>query len=134
MIIRKLENAIHQDRVISSQGWESSRLLLKNDGAGFSFHITRIFAGAELLMHYKHHIESVYCISGNGEIEDVAKHIIYPISPGTLYVLDKHDKHILRAFDELQLACVFNPPLHGTEVHDADGAFSLNDSSCALMS
>ncbi|HOY22440.1 MAG TPA: ectoine synthase [Cellvibrio sp.] len=132
MIIRKLEDAIHQDRVIFSQGWESSRLLLKSDGTGFSFHITRIFEGAELHMHYKNHIESVYCISGSGEIEDVEKRIIYPISPGTLYVLDKHDKHILRAFNELQLACVFNPPLLGTEVHDTEGAFSLNDSSCEL--
>lgn len=133
MIIRKLEDALHQGRVISSQGWESSRLLLKKDGTGFSFHITRIFEGAELHMHYKHHIESVYCISGKGEIEDLNKKIIYPISPGTLYVLDKHDEHILRAFDELQLACVFNPPLHGNEIHDAEGAFALNDSSCELI-
>jgi len=132
MIIRKLEDALHQGRVITSNGWDSSRLLLKKDGAGFSFHITRIFENAELHMHYQHHIESVYCISGRGEIEDVERHIIYPIGPGTLYVLDKHDKHILRAFDELQLACVFNPPLQGNEVHNAEGAFELDDPACEL--
>jgi L-ectoine synthase len=133
MIIGKLQDALHQNRVITANGWESSRLLLKNDGAGFSFNITRIFKNAELPMHYQHHIESVYCISGEGEIEDVDKKIIYPIHPGTLYVLDKHDKHILRAFEELQLACVFNPPLHGSETHNSEGAFALDDSSCELI-
>jgi len=132
MIVRKLQNAVHEGRLIRSQGWESNRLLLKKDGAGFSFHITRIFAGAELFMHYQHHIESVYCISGSGEIEDIAKGVMYPISPGTLYVLNDHDKHILRAFDELQLACVFNPPLSGTETHNAEGAFEINDSAYEL--
>ena len=40
-------------------------------------------------------------------------------------MLDKHDKHLLRADSELELACVFNPPLHGKEVHDADGVYPL---------
>ena len=39
---------------------------------GFSFHITTIYAGAELPMHYKNHLECVYCISGEGSIEDLA--------------------------------------------------------------
>jgi L-ectoine synthase len=126
MIVRKLQDAKHQNRIISAEGWESHRLLLKNDGVGFSFHITRIFKDAELHMHYKHHIESVYCISGRGEVEEVANKIIHPISPGTIYILDKNDKHILRAFEELELACVFNPPLNGTEVHNAEGAYLLD--------
>jgi L-ectoine synthase len=32
---------------------------------------------------------------------------------------------MLRAFEEMQLACVFNPPLHGTEVHNAAGSYEL---------
>ena len=127
MIIRKLDEANSQGRVTSANGWESNRLLLKNDNAGFSFHITRIHKGAELHMHYQNHVESVYCISGKGEIEDIAGNATYAITPGTLYVLDKNDKHILRAFDELQLACVFNPPLTGKEVHNAEGAYELEE-------
>jgi len=129
MIVRKLEQAALQGRCVSGSGWESNRLLLKNDGAGFSFNITRIFKGAELHLHYKNHIESVYCISGTGEIEDVDTKKIYAIEPGTIYVLDKHDKHILRAFEEMQMACVFNPPLMGLEVHNADGAYELESMS-----
>ena len=125
MIVRHLPEAIASGRRIQSTGWESTRLVLKNDNAGFSFHITTIYRGAELPMHNRNHIESVYCISGSGEIETVAVGKIYPIAPGTIYVLDQHDQHILRAETEMVMACVFNPPLHGTEVHDADGVYPL---------
>ncbi|HEY9034942.1 MAG TPA: ectoine synthase [Pseudomonadales bacterium] len=123
MIVRNLHDARNSNRRIVSNGWESTRLLLKNDNMGFSFHITNIYRDAELPLHYQNHLESVYCISGHGEIEDLADGKRYPITPGTLYILDQHDKHILRAFSEMEMACVFNPPLHGKEVHNADGSY-----------
>ncbi len=125
MIVRQLQTAEQTSRRVVSQGWESTRLLLKDDKVGFSFHITTIYTNAELHMHYQNHFESVYCISGQGEIEDLATGKIHPITPGTLYVLDKHDKHILRAAQEMKMACVFNPPLHGKEVHNTEGAYEL---------
>ena len=125
MIVRNLKEAEASNRRIVSQGWESTRLLLKNDNVGFSFHITTIYKDAELHMHYQNHFESVYCISGKGEIEDLATGKKHPIAPGTIYILDKHDKHILRAEEEMKMACVFNPPLHGKEVHNADGVYPL---------
>ncbi len=124
MIVRNLENARESGRLITSKGWDSTRLILKNDGMGFSFHITRIFKGAELQMHYQNHLESVYCISGSGSIEDIATGTRHPVTPGTVYVLDKNDRHILRAETEMQMACVFNPPLHGKEVHDESGSYA----------
>ncbi len=127
MIVRNLEEARQSERLVVSEGWDSTRLILKDDQMGFSFHITRIFKNAELHLHYKNHLESVYCISGRGEVEDLANGKIHPIEPGTVYVLDKNDKHILRAFEEMQMACVFNPPLTGQEVHDETGAYPLND-------
>jgi len=125
MIVRTLEEAHRNGRRIESTGWDSTRLLLKNDGMGFSFHITTIYAGANLNLHYQNHLESVYCMSGEGEIEDTADGKVYPIKAGTVYALDKHDKHILRATTEMKMACVFNPPLHGKEVHNAEGAYEL---------
>jgi len=125
MIVRNLDVAENSDRRVVSNGWESTRLLLKSDGMGFSFHITTIYEGANLEMHYQNHFESVYCISGEGEIEDLADGKVYPIKPGTMYALNNHDKHILRAFREMKMACVFNPPLHGKEVHNAQGAYEL---------
>ena len=125
MIVRNLSAAENSERRIVSEGWESTRLLLKSDGMGFSFHITTIYAGADLVLHYQNHLESVYCISGEGEIENLEDGQIYTINPGTMYALDKHDKHILRAVTEMKMACVFNPPLHGKEVHNEQGAYEL---------
>lgn len=125
MIVRSLQEAEKTDRRVVSEGWESTRLLLKNDNMGFSFHITTIYENADLHLHYQNHLESVYCISGEGEVETVEDGVVYPIQPGTIYVLDKNDKHILRAKTEMKMACVFNPPLHGKEVHNAEGAYEL---------
>lgn len=127
MIVRKLQQAEQSQRkIVSPDGnWESTRLLLKDDGMGFSFHITTIYKGADFHMHYQLHLESVYCISGNGEVETLEDGKKYPISPGTIYILNNHDRHILRAFSEMKMACVFNPPLNGKEVHNAEGAYEL---------
>jgi len=125
MIVRNLKEAEKSDRKIVSEGFDSTRLLLKNDNMGFSFHITTIYRDAELHLHYQNHLESVYCISGKGEVETVDDGKVYSIEPGTIYILDKHDKHILRAFEEMKMACVFNPPLHGKEKHNAEGAYEL---------
>lgn len=127
MIVRHLKDAKQSQRkVVSPDGkWDSVRLLLRDDNMGFSFHITTIKAGEELHMHYQNHLESVYCISGRGEIEDLQTEKRHRIEPGVVYALDKHDKHILRAESELQLACVFNPPLSGQEVHNEAGSYEL---------
>ncbi len=127
MIVRELSNAKNEGRSVEDPkgNWESTRLLLSDDKMGFSFHITTIFKGADFRMHYKNHLESVYCISGEGEVETIDDGKVYPIQPGTLYVLDQHDQHFLRAFSDMTMACVFNPPLSGKEVHDSDGSYAL---------
>ena len=131
MIVRTLVQAEEEGRkIVSPEGnWDSTRLLLKDDNMGFSFHITTIYKGADFGMHYQNHLESVYCISGRGEVETLADGKVYPIEPGTVYILDKHDKHILRAFEEMKMACVFNPPLNGKEVHNKEGAYELDAES-----
>ena len=96
MIVRNLEDAREGDRLVKSKGWDSTRLLLAGDEMGFSFHITRIFADSVNTFEYKHHFESVYCISGEGSIEDHATGEVHEIRPGTMYALDKHDRHTLR--------------------------------------
>jgi L-ectoine synthase len=101
-------------------------MIVKSDGIGYSVHETRVHEGAELHLHYKHHYEANYCVAGEAEVTDVATGAVHTIRPGTLYALDKSDKHILRATKgELHLVCVFNPPLSGQETHDADGSYEL---------
>ncbi len=127
MIVRDLETANKSNRrIVSPDGnWESTRLLLREDAMGFSFHITTIYQGADFQMHYQNHLESVYCISGQGEVETISDGKKYSIEAGTLYILDQNDKHILRANKEMIMACVFNPPLNGKEVHNSEGAYEL---------
>jgi L-ectoine synthase len=115
------------DEVHAKKGtWLSRRFLLKKDGLGFSLHETIIFAGTETLIWYKNHYEAVYCVGGEGEIEDLATGKVCPINDGTMYALNNHDKHLLRATNsDLRLICVFNPPLVGREDHDEEGSYPL---------
>lgn len=125
MIVRRLEEIRGTERDVEAPTFHSRRLLLKEDGFGFSFHDTVLYAGTDTYIHYKHHLEAVYCIEGEGEIEDLEAGVTHPIRPGTFYALDGHERHHLRAKADLRMMCVFRPPLTGKEVHGADGAYPL---------
>jgi L-ectoine synthase len=125
MIVRNLAKCESGARRIVTENWESTRMLLRGDSMGFSFHITTIYASTSTSMWYRNHLEAVYCIEGEGEVETLEDHTVHPIRPGDLYALDRHDRHVLRATTQMRLACVFNPPLIGNEVHDGDGVYPL---------
>lgn len=127
MIVRDLHALRGTDKEVSDARWTSVRMLLAGDNMGFSFHITTIEAGSEHVFEYKHHFESVYCIRGKGTIEDLATGEVHEIRPGIMYALDRHDRHRLRIEEEAELACCFNPPVTGTEVHRADGSYAPAD-------
>lgn len=124
MIVRDFHELKKTDRAVSDAGWTSVRMLLAGDGMNFSFHITTLKAGSEHEFEYKNHFESVYCISGTGSITDIATGETHAIRPGVMYALNLHDRHALRAEEELVMACCFNPPVTGTEVHQADGSYA----------
>ncbi|MAY31494.1 MAG: ectoine synthase [Rhodovulum sp.] len=127
MIIRDFNDLKNTDRAVSDAQWTSVRMLLADDKMGFSFHITTLAAGSEHTFHYKHHFESVYCMSGTGSITDLATGETHDIRPGVMYALNLHDHHTLRADEELVMACCFNPPVTGTEVHQEDGSYAPAD-------
>lgn len=125
MIVRRLEDLIGGERDVVAPTFRSRRLLLAQDAMGFSFHDTVLHAGSETLIWYKHHVEAVYCIEGEGELELLPEGPTYAIRAGTFYALDGHERHSLRARTDLRMICVFNPPLTGAEVHDEEGAYPL---------
>lgn len=127
MIVRHLQEIIGSERDVkgANGNWVSRRLLLRNDEMGFSLHETKIFAGTETFIHYKNHLEAVYCVGGEGEIEDLETGQIHNISDGTMYALNNHERHHLRAETDMRMVCVFNPALTGTEVHDREGSYPL---------
>lgn len=127
MIIRKLKEIRASDRNVKSDGWESARLLLADDGMGFSFHLTTLYAGSEIRMHYQNHLEAVMVLKGTGTLEDLETGETHELRPGVLYALDKHDRHVVRPETNILTACVFNPPVTGREVHDENGAYPAAD-------
>jgi len=129
MIVRRLNDILGTQREVHAPNgnWTSRRLSLKEDEMGFSVNDTLIHAGTETYIWYKNHLEAVYCVQGKGEIEDLETGEIHPISDGTLYLLNKHDKHYLRATETMRMICVFNPPLTGREVHTKEGYYELDE-------
>ncbi|MEZ4288848.1 MAG: ectoine synthase [Polyangiales bacterium] len=123
MIIRKLDGIQGSECEVGTDDWTSRRLLLQKDGMGFSLHDTLIRKGASLKMHYKHHLEAVYCIEGQGSVTDLKSGEVHPLQPGTVYALNENDEHILKAETPMRFVCVFNPPVTGDEVHGDDGAY-----------
>ena len=131
MIVRRLTDLLGTNRDIeaSNGNWVSRRFLLKDDGVGFSLHETTIFAGTQTYIHYQNHVEAVYCVGGEGEIEDLETGSVQKISNGTMYCLNNHERHYLRARSDMRLICVFTPALVGIEDHDEDGVYPLLEDS-----
>lgn len=127
MIVKHLNDVLGTADEVDTKTWTSRRLILKRDGMGYSVHDTVMKPGTATRMCYRNHLETVYCIAGEGEVETLANGRKYPIRPGTLYALNAHDEHILRATTPLRVVCVFNPPVSGAEVHDETGAYPLTE-------
>jgi L-ectoine synthase len=117
MIVRSLKDLVGTPRDVDWGNGNSRRFLIEQDRMNFSLTDTICNAGSRSLLEYKNHLEACYCIEGQGEIHDPETGKVYPIYPGTMYALDKHDKHYLVASEELRLVCVFQPALRGDESH-----------------
>jgi len=125
VIVRTLADIVGTERDVAAETWSSRRLVLADDRVGFSLHDTIIHPGTETTMWYQNHIEAVYCIQGEGTLTDTATGESHEISSGSMYLLDQHDHHVLRAHSEMRMICVFNPPCTGSETHDEQGTYPL---------
>lgn len=117
MFVRTLAELIGTERDVDWGNGLSRRFVLERDGLGFALMETTVRAGSESHQQYRNHLEACYCIEGRGEIEDSDGNV-WALEPGTLYALDKHDKHVLRAHTDMRLVSVFNPPIKGQESHN----------------
>jgi L-ectoine synthase len=122
MLVKRLNEIVNTKRDVSWGNGQSRRFLLVEDGMGFSLTDTIIEPNTESLLEYTNHMEACYCLEGEGEVETDGK--IYPIEPGTMYALNNHDKHYLRAKTRLRLICVFTPSLQGHESHQLNNSKS----------
>lgn len=125
MIVRTLSELDGTDRDVTTDTWRSRRFVLAGEGVGFSFHDTVLYAGTSTSMWYANHVEAVYVVSGEGELVNDDTGEVHPLRDGTMYLLDGHEHHTVRAITDLRTACVFNPPVTGREVHDENGVYPL---------
>ncbi|WP_433716121.1 ectoine synthase [Nocardia sp. CA-084685] len=125
MIVRSTAEITGTERDVAGQGWRSKRIVLGGDGVGFSFHETSIEAGTVHEFHYRHHVEAVWLIEGEGTLTDLDNGVSYELTPGSMYLLDGHERHRLQVRTAMRMMCVFNPPVTGQEVHDSDGVYPL---------
>lgn len=121
MFVRNLEEVEKTNRFVEWGNGTSHRLLTASDGMGFAVCHTVVRAGTVSRLQYRSHLEACYCIAGEGEVEDMQGNV-YPLRPGSIYVLNEHDEHFLRGSptQDLVLVSVFNPPLAGHERHNLD--------------
>ncbi|MBH0780400.1 ectoine synthase [Nocardia bovistercoris] len=125
MIVRTTAEITGTERDVAGKGWRSKRIVLGGDRVGFSFHETTIDAGSEHVFHYLNHVEAVWLVEGEGTLHDLDNDVAYPLAPGSMYLLDGHERHRLIARTRMRMMCVFNPPVTGQEVHDSDGVYPL---------
>ena len=117
MIIRHIDEV----KTVEWGNGLSRRFLLEADGMGYTLTDTLVRAGTKSHLEYRNHLEACYCIEGSGEVIDTEGNS-FPITPGVMYALDKHDPHWLVASpnEDLRLVCMFTPALRGEESHNLD--------------
>ncbi|ETD31180.1 ectoine synthase [Williamsia sp. D3] len=127
MIVRTTKEITGTERDVEAENgnWRSKRIVLGGDKVGFSFHETTIKAGSVNEFHYANHVEAVWLVEGAGTLTDRETGEVYPLGPGTMYLLNGHERHTVTADTELRMLCVFNPPVVGTETHDENGVYPL---------
>jgi hypothetical protein len=127
VIVRSFKEFEGTDRHVKSASgtWESTRIVLAKEKVGFSLHETILYAGTETSMWYANHIEAVVCTKGDAELTDRETGKTYHITPGTMYLLDGHERHTLKVKEDFHCICVFNPPVTGREDHDENGVYPL---------
>jgi L-ectoine synthase len=125
MIVRSLKEIDGTERDVEAPTWRSRRFVLAREKVGFSLHDTVLYAGTETRMWYANHVEAVYCVEGYGELVNEETGETHRLEPGTMYLLDGHEHHAVRAETDLRTVCVFNPPCTGRETHDENGVYPL---------
>ena len=122
MIVKTLEDIAGTKGDAHGDKWHSMRLLHKEDGMGVTLTDSILEAGFEMVLWQKNHFEACYCLEGEGTVEELDTGKIHEIRAGTLYAMNNHDRHRIRANSRMRVVCTFFPALTGKETHDADGS------------
>ena len=122
MIVKTLEDVVGTKGEKHGDKWHNMRLLHAEDGMGVSLIDAILEEGFEMVLWWKNHLEACYCLEGEGTVEELDTGAIHEIKPGTLYAMNNHDRHRVKATKKMRLIVTVTPPLNGEEVHDEDGS------------
>jgi len=122
MIVKTLEDVVGTKGEVHGDKWHSMRLLHAADGMGVTLSDSILEAGFQTDLRRKNHLEGCYCLEGEGVVENLDSATVHEIKAGTLYAMNDHHRHRIRAMTRMRVICIFVPPLIGDEAHDADGA------------
>ena len=122
MIVRTKDDVIGTKGEARGNQWWSLRLLHEEDGMGVTLTDSILEPGFDMVLWQKNHLEACYCLEGEGTVEELDSGVTHEIKPGTLYAMNDHDRHRIRAKTRMHIVCTFHPALTGNEVHDADGS------------
>ena len=62
-------------------------------------------------------------VEGALEVTERPTAKVHTLGPGSLYLVGPKDQHHLKALTDVHPISAFDPPLTGTETHDADGSY-----------
>jgi L-ectoine synthase len=122
MIVKTLEDVSGTKGEAHGDKWHSMRLLHSEDGMGVTLTDSVLEEGFEMTLWQKNHLEACYCLEGEGTVEELDSGKVHEIRAGTLYAMNNHDRHRIRAKTRMRVICTFYPALTGHEKHDADGS------------
>ncbi len=118
MFISSVQEVIGTDRDVQGPGWKSRRVILAEDGMGYSVHETLVDAGTHLRLNYANHRETVYVVAGRGTVTDVAGERAVSLQPGSVYSGGVGEEHILVCDTEMTFLVIFTPGLVADEEAD----------------
>jgi L-ectoine synthase len=122
MIVKTRADVIGTKGEARGDKWRSLRFLHKEDAMGVTLVDGLLEPGFDMVLWQKNHLEACYCVEGEGTVEELESGRVHEIKAGTLYAMNNHDRHRIRAVTQMRVICTFVPPLSGAEVHDADGS------------
>lgn len=115
MLVRTLHDVLGTAHDVDWGNGTSRRLVVAADDRGYTVTDTYVRPGTSTLLRYDNHVESCYCVEGDGYVETDG--VTYGLSAGTLYAPERGEEHRLHTSHGMRLICVFSPALTGDETH-----------------
>ena len=77
MIVKTTDDIRGTKGEVKTQSWSSYRFLQEEDGMGVTLTDAILEPGLDQAWWYKNHLEAVYCLEGEGTLEDLSMPVVF---------------------------------------------------------